>query len=117
VPPSEIGEWFDRAAVVCTPSRREGVGGACREAMAHGRAVVATAVGGQVDVIADGVTGVLVHPRDPVALRAAIERLLADDAERRRLGTAARAAAQAFAPAVAGRALQEAYEAAVTLHQ
>jgi glycosyltransferase involved in cell wall biosynthesis len=115
VPPSEIGEWFDRAAVVCTPSRREGVGGACREAMAHGRAVVATAVGGQVDAIDDGVTGVLVPPRDPAALRAAIERLLGDEAERRRLGEAARSAAQAFSSAVAGQALLAAYEEGATL--
>jgi glycosyltransferase involved in cell wall biosynthesis len=115
VPPAEIGAWYERAAVVCTPSRREGVGGACREAMAYGRAVVATAVGGHVDAIEDGVTGVLVPPRDPVALRAAIERLLADGAERARLGAAARVAAAAFGRDEAGRALQEAYEAAVTL--
>jgi glycosyltransferase involved in cell wall biosynthesis len=115
VPPNEIGAWFDRAAVVCTPSRREGVGGACREAMAHGRAVVATAVGGQVDAIEDGVTGVLVLPRDPAALRAAIQRLLGDEAERRRLGEAARTAAQAYSPAVAGSDLVEAYEAGARL--
>jgi glycosyltransferase involved in cell wall biosynthesis len=117
VPPSEIGEWFDRAAVVCTPSRREGVGGACREAMAHGRAVVATGVGGQVDAIEDGVTGVLVPPRDPAALRAAIERLLGDAGERRRLGTAARAAARAFSPSVAGAELVKAYVEAATLRR
>jgi glycosyltransferase involved in cell wall biosynthesis len=117
VPPAEIGSWYERAAVVCTPSRREGVGGACREAMAYGRAVVATAVGGHVDAIEDGVTGVLVPPRDPAALRAAIERLLADAAQRARLGAAARAAASAFSGDKAGRALQEAYEAAVTLRR
>lgn len=113
VPPSEIGGWFERAAVVCTPSHREGVGGACREAMAYGRAVVATAVGGHVEAIEDGVTGVLVRPRDPAALRAAVERLLGDEDERARLGAAARAAAQTrYSSTVAAAALAVAYERA-----
>jgi glycosyltransferase involved in cell wall biosynthesis len=116
VAPAELGSWYERAAVVCTPSRREGVGGACREAMAYGRAVVATAVGGHLDAIEDGVTGVLVPPREPAALRAAIERLLDDEDERRRLGAAAREAArERFAPAVAATALVDAYERAATL--
>jgi glycosyltransferase involved in cell wall biosynthesis len=118
VPPSEIGDWYRRAAVVCTPSRREGVGGACREAMAAGRPVVATAVGGHVDAVRDGETGVLVPPREPVALRAAIERLLGDAGERRRLGEAARAEARtAFSAAAAAKALLDAYERAATLRR
>ena len=90
VPPSEVGEWLDRAAVVVVPSRREGYGVAAREAMAHGRAVVATRVGGLVDAIEDGVTGLLVPPRDPAALRAALQRALDDPELRDRLGAAAR---------------------------
>lgn len=90
VPPSQVGSYYERAAVVCTPSRREGVGLAAREAMAYGRAVVATAVGGLAEAIEDGETGLLVPPRDPEALRTAIERLLADAGLRRRLGDAAR---------------------------
>jgi type III pantothenate kinase len=62
--------------------------------MAHGRPVVATAVGGLLDAIEDGVTGLLVSPRDPAALRAAIETLLGDAELRRRLGANARAAAR-----------------------
>jgi glycosyltransferase involved in cell wall biosynthesis len=115
-PPSEMAGWYRRAAVVCTPSQREGVGGACREAMAAGRAVVATAVGGHLDAVRDGETGVLVPPRDPAALRAAIERLLADAVERRRLGEAARAEAmRAFSATAASAALVEAYGSAATL--
>lgn len=113
VPPADVGGWYDRAAVVCTPSRREGVGGSCREAMAHARAVVATAVGGHVDAIEDGVSGMLVPPRDPAALRAEIERLLASPAERECLGTAARAKADAsFSAAAAVASLREAYDQA-----
>jgi glycosyltransferase involved in cell wall biosynthesis len=58
--------------------------------MAHGRPVVAGAVGGLLDLVVDGQTGLLVPPRDPVALRAALERLLADSALRHRLGVAGR---------------------------
>ena len=113
VAPSEIGSWYDRAAVVCAPSRREGVGGAAREAMGHARAVVATAVGGHPDAITDGVDGLLVPPRDPRALRAAIERLVADPGERERLGAAAREKARnAFSAAAAVEVLLAAYAAA-----
>ena len=44
--PAELGPWYERAAVVAAPSRREGYGVVAREAMAWGRPVVATAVGG-----------------------------------------------------------------------
>jgi glycosyltransferase involved in cell wall biosynthesis len=61
--------------------------------MAHGRPVVATSVGGLLDLVVDGETGLVVPPRDPVALRAALERLLADPELRRGLGAAGRARA------------------------
>ena len=87
VPRSELGPYFERAAVVCVPSRREGYGVVAREAMAYGRPVVVTPVGGLVDAVEDGVTGVLVEPD---GLRAALERLLGDSVERARIGAAAR---------------------------
>lgn len=91
VPPRAMGEYYERAAVVCVPSRREGYGLVAREAMAHGRPVVATRAGGLADAIEDGVTGLLVE-RD--GLRGAIERLLGDAELRARLGAAARAQAR-----------------------
>ena len=60
------------------------------EAMAMGKAVVATRSRGQRDIIVDGENGLLVPPGDPQALRAAIERLLADPAATERMGQAAR---------------------------
>jgi type III pantothenate kinase len=95
VPPSQLGPYFERAAVVVCPSRREGYGVVAREAMAYGRPVVATAVGGLLDAVEDGVTGLQVPPRDPAALRAALERLLGDAELRARLGAAGREAARA----------------------
>ena len=90
LPHAELERRYRRAAVVACPSRREGFGMACAEAMAHGKPVVATAVGGLLDLVADGETGLLVPPRDPTALRAALERLLADRELRARLGAAGR---------------------------
>lgn len=112
VPPSRLGGFYERAAVVACPSRREGYGVVAREAMAWGRPVVATAVGGLVDAVVDGETGLLVPPGDIAALRAAVERLLADRNLRERLGAAARARAVAeYSWDAAVRALLDAYEA------
>jgi glycosyltransferase involved in cell wall biosynthesis len=91
IPPDQLGAYYERAAVVAVPSRREGYGMVAREAMAHGRAVVATPVGGLVDAVEHEVTGLVVPPRDVAALRAAIERLLGDTELRAQLGKAARA--------------------------
>ena len=105
VPRSELGPYYERAAVVCVPSRREGYGIVAREAMAYGRPVVATAVGGLVDV-----TGVLVPPGDVTRLRDVLEELLADAGWRAHLGAAAREHSRAaFAPEAAGAATTQAY--------
>jgi glycosyltransferase involved in cell wall biosynthesis len=93
VPHHELGPYYERAAVVCVPSRREGFGMVAREGLAHGRAVVATGVGGLPDVVRDGETGLLVPPQRPDELRAAIDRVLGDRELRERLGTAGRALA------------------------
>lgn len=90
VPRVELQQLFDRAAVVACPSHRDGFNLVCAEAMSHARPVVASAVGGLLDMVVDGETGLLVPPGDPVALRAALDRLLADSELRRRLGSAAR---------------------------
>jgi glycosyltransferase involved in cell wall biosynthesis len=110
VPPAEMGRYYERAAVVCVPSRREGYGMVAREAMAYGRPVVATPVGGLRDAIADGVTGRLV---DRDGLREAIERLLGDAELRARLGTAARDAARRWWSPNATDALIDTYASAL----
>ena len=90
VPPSELGPWYERASIVAVPSRREGYGVVAREAMAWGRPVVASAVGGLLDAVEDGATGLLVPAADVVAFRSALRRLLEDTELRARLGAAAR---------------------------
>jgi glycosyltransferase involved in cell wall biosynthesis len=94
VPHHELSHLYERAAVVACPSRREGFGVACAEAMAHGRPVVASAVGGLLDLVVDGETGILVPPGDVPALGAALSRLLGDADLRRCLGAAARGRAK-----------------------
>lgn len=76
--------------VFVLPSHAEGMSNALLEAMALGRPAVATAVGGNPDVVRDGVTGLLVPPGQPPALAAALAELLAEPARAITLGAAAR---------------------------
>ena len=90
VPHAEVERLLERATVVVAPCEREGFGLAVAEAMAFGRPVVAARGGALLELVADGETGLLVEPRDAPALRAAVERLLADAELRERLGEEAR---------------------------
>ncbi len=109
----ELEPLYRRAAVVACPSLREGFGVACLEAMAHGAPVVASAVGGLLDLVVDGETGLLVPPGDVSALRVALERLLADRELRARLGAAGRERAREFSWERVTQLTVSAYEDAV----
>ncbi|MGH2395796.1 MAG: glycosyltransferase family 4 protein [bacterium] len=78
--------------VVVLSSMNEGTPVAIIEAMAAGRPVVASCVGGVPDVIEDGVTGLLVPSKDPAALASAVVWLVTHAEARRRMGKAAREA-------------------------
>jgi glycosyltransferase involved in cell wall biosynthesis len=87
----EMPEVFRQAHIVTLPTYREGLPRVLLEAGACGRALVAGDVEGCRAFVQDGVQGLLVPPRDPAALAAALARLLDDPALRARLGAAARA--------------------------
>ena len=78
--------------VFVLPSLNEGMGRALVEAMAAGRPVVATRVGGIPAIIEDRATGLLVPPQDSDALAGALAELLRDPARAKELGTAGSAA-------------------------
>lgn len=86
----DVATWITAADLCVVPSHAEPLGNATLEAMAQGRAIVATRVGGIAEMVVDGRTGVLVPPRDPRALSDAIEQMLADAKLRAACGLAAR---------------------------
>lgn len=95
VPEKEKLELYRNATVVAVPSIvNESMGIVALEAMASGRPVVATMVGGLGELIEDGETGILVRPGDDVALAEAINMLLEDRSLRKKLGESARRAAE-----------------------
>jgi len=81
---------YERADVFVHATHYEGSSLVTLEAMAHGRAVVATRAGGIPDKVSDGVTGLLVPPADRPALRAALASLALDRTRREAMGTAGR---------------------------
>jgi glycosyltransferase involved in cell wall biosynthesis len=90
VSPEKLAELYDRCAVVVLVSQAEGLPNVVLEAMAHGKTVIATPVGGIPSLIEDGRTGFLVPVGDVDALRSTLERVLADPELRKRVGEAAR---------------------------
>ena len=82
----DLDKIYTDLDVVVLSSLNEGTPVSLIEAMAAGKAVVATRVGGVPDVVEDGKTGLLVPPKNPKALADAILRLLNDDDLRRSLG-------------------------------
>jgi glycosyltransferase involved in cell wall biosynthesis len=87
---SDLDSLIAVADVVVLPSFTEGLPNVALEASAAGIPVVATAVGGTPEVIADGETGFLVPPGQPQALSAKVEELLRNAELRRQFGRAGR---------------------------
>jgi glycosyltransferase involved in cell wall biosynthesis len=85
--PAKLLPMFD---VVAAPSLQEGLGLSVMEAQACGVPVVASRVGGLVEAVKDGVTGVLVPPRDHLALADALMKVLSDKDLSDRFGSAGR---------------------------
>jgi glycosyltransferase involved in cell wall biosynthesis len=100
--------------VAVLPSYREAQGLSILEAMALARPVVASAVGGIPEMVEDGRTGLLVPPRDPAALAAAITRLLLDHPFADTLGKAGKDLVhERFCVELMVRAVESIYDEAV----
>ena len=82
---ARLAAEYRRADIFCLPSRQEGFGIVFLEAMAAGLPIVAARATAVPEVVADGECGILVPPGDESTLAAALERLLGDAIERRRL--------------------------------
>lgn len=83
---SQVADQMRGLDVFVLPSLAEGISNTILEAMASSLPVIATAVGGNVELVADGLSGSLIASGDVIALSAAIERYVEDGALRRRHG-------------------------------
>ncbi|HEY2989029.1 MAG TPA: GT4 family glycosyltransferase PelF [Candidatus Binatia bacterium] len=86
----DVAELLSEANVSVLPSLTEGLSNTLLESMAAGLPVVATNVGGNSEIVEDGITGFLVPPKDPGALAQSISALLANRETARRFGEAGR---------------------------
>jgi L-malate glycosyltransferase len=93
----DVAEILAALDALLVPSWEEPFGTIVAEAMTMGTPVIATEVGGPAEIIEDGRTGLLVPPRDPHALAAAVNRLLKDERLGERLAQEARRTATRFA--------------------
>lgn len=92
-PRASIPAHMAACDLICLPSRTEGFSSVVVEAIAMGKPLIATTVGGAPEALEHN-SGILVPPEDATALRAALQSLLADPQRRASLGKAARLAAE-----------------------
>ncbi len=108
----DVADYFTEADIVVVPSLwPEPLGIVTLEALYLGKAVIATAHGGTMDILDDGVNGLLVPPGDPSALAAALLMLLNDSGLRKRLeARGPTSVAEKFGPEELARRTMEVYE-------
>jgi glycosyltransferase involved in cell wall biosynthesis len=91
----DVAPWLRAFDVFCLPSyANEGVPQSLMQAMASALPVITTAIGSIPEIVADGINGLIVPPRDASALAAALRALLADGGRREALGARALADAR-----------------------
>lgn len=96
LPLEEVSGVFGLADLVVLPYRSATASGVLQLAYAFGLPVVATELGALGEDVEDGITGLLVPPRDPESLARAVVKILGDPAEVVRMGGAARVASERF---------------------
>ncbi|HSQ17080.1 MAG TPA: glycosyltransferase [Anaerolineales bacterium] len=90
MPPEQVKQYLSAADVFILPSRDEALPQSILEAMAYGKAIIASNVGGISEILQDEVNGLLVEKEYPASLADAIHRLYLDENTRYNLGGAAR---------------------------
>jgi phosphatidyl-myo-inositol alpha-mannosyltransferase len=114
VPQADLPSYYASADLFCAPSLGgESFGIVLAEAMAVGLPVVCSDIGGYRDLVRDGTDGLLVPPRDPEALAAAIAGLLDHPARLAAMGEAAAASARRYAWEVVAGEVADVYRAAL----
>ena len=108
---------FKGCSFLVLPSRQEPMGIVNLEAMAAGRAVVASRTGGVKEIVVDGETGLLVPPGDAPALTKALGRMAGDESMRARMGAAGYAGARKFTWESVANSYRRIYEAVATAKQ
>lgn len=106
---SNVSPFYGLASIMALPSHSEGSPNVVLEAMAHGVAMAATAVGGVPEILRDGETGLLVPPRNPKSMANAMNTLLADPSRAQCLAVAARQRVQQFTPEVYSHSMLQVY--------
>ena len=115
VPHEDVLRAWGHCVVAVVPSVwPEPFGMVALEAMAAGRPVVASAVGGLADLVVDGITGTLVPPGDAPALRSAIQELLSEPLLRARMGAEGRKRAAAYSANVVVAAWERVFHEVTT---
>lgn len=113
---SEMPKYYAASDIVVLPSLIEATSIAGLEAMATGKPLVGTRVGGIPRIIADGKTGILVPPRNPEELAHAITSLLSDKGKRTTMGLKARKRAESeFSWQIIARKIQDIYYRVINL--
>lgn len=111
IPRSQMGAVYSAADIVCVPSVwDEPFGMVACEAMAAGKPVVASAVGGIPEIVVDGETGLLAPPGDETALAEAILALANNPPLRTRMGQGGRERAALFTWEASARKLDAIYD-------
>jgi glycosyltransferase involved in cell wall biosynthesis len=112
----DVRQVYAAADVVVHPALHpEGFARVIVEAQLAGVPVVATRTGAAIELIEEGITGLLVPPSDPLALHAAVNALLSDPVAARALSARARSAAARFRPEYHVRAMEALYQRVVTV--
>ncbi|HEU4502783.1 MAG TPA: glycosyltransferase family 4 protein [Nitrospira sp.] len=114
----DVNPFLEAMSLYVHPARMEGFGIAVVEALAAGKAVVATNVGGLPEVVEEGDTGLLVAPDDSQALTAAVLSLLRDDGRRRAMGErAVKWVRERFDLRASVRAMERFYQDVLSAHR